>query len=282
MAAFTTQLNWAGPVNRLHPLNRNLQHWWMVVPGLTGGRMLIDINDPSNGFHGTLNSSMDPATDWVSADPHPPSGFGALDFVRDSQRVDMTGLTSAKWVGQEKLTLCALWKPVTTTQNGYIFNCTKNSNACWGLNRVGVSDIAFHVNTTGGFTQLNGDPIFPATVGLYGVHIGTYDGADMRLYWDGDEINSVAKTGTIAEQSASQTVGLGSLSDNSNGVTAEISSVAVINGALSAQEVREYTREVQQGFPGMLNRIEDELFVEAVAEGPEELFMRRNLAYSRP
>jgi len=85
------------PVNRLHPANRGLVAWWMVLLGTSGGRRFMDIYNPGpNGLHGTL-TNMDPATDFVPSSRL--GSYGELDLDGVDDYIDFgdsqsTGITT--------------------------------------------------------------------------------------------------------------------------------------------------------------------------------------------
>ena len=86
-------LNWLGPVNKLHPINRELKLWLMGIPGLTGGPTWVDLAGPSNGNRGVL-TNMDIRTVWEPSTRL--GGWMALHFTPTNDRVDVSqtaGLT---------------------------------------------------------------------------------------------------------------------------------------------------------------------------------------------
>lgn len=78
-------IDWVCPVNWLAPLNRGLVHWYLCLPGLSGGSRLPDLCRRAVG----ILTGMDPPTDWLSGADRP-GGWGCLDFDGTNDYVEMT------------------------------------------------------------------------------------------------------------------------------------------------------------------------------------------------
>jgi hypothetical protein len=127
-------VNMVCPVNWTHSLNIGLSAWWLVLPGLRGGKRLVDLVNPgSMGSHGIL-TSMDPQFDWVGDSP--PGGFGSLDFDGLDDYVDVPttpalssgGFTVAFWCKKKVATnVCTF--ALKTVEGPYAFNVFMHSGA---------------------------------------------------------------------------------------------------------------------------------------------------------
>jgi hypothetical protein len=156
-------------------------------PTPTGSPNVAD--STSNARNGTSSGAM------TSANQISGEVAGSLDFDGVNDRVDTTNygggatqLTLETWVykrdtGNDRLIAKA--DTTTTSSSGHVFSMGVNNQMLWGFVATGG----------GGATQLNGSVSIPFNTWT---HVAlTYDGSNMRLYVNGVNTDTAAKTGTI-------------------------------------------------------------------------------------
>lgn len=94
-------VNIISPINRLHPINRDLVAWWPCLPGTTGGRRVMDIMDAGpNGNHAIIEN-MTPIECWKSHNRS--NGWGVMNFSNgDTDKVTIPNSNSLdfeNWTG---------------------------------------------------------------------------------------------------------------------------------------------------------------------------------------
>lgn len=264
MSLYTPNLNWLGPINRLHPLNRGLVSWWMIIPGLTGGPTWIDLADPSNGNHGTL-TNMDTATDWVPSNRL--GGWGALDLDGTNDWVDVA---QKDIVGAFPITLCGWMRPNGTTRDYQIITISDKSFSAHYF-QLGLLS-----GTPTWFYQPRSGEAGPETATLSGgaapdlewsfVCGVSKSQSDHELFVNGISAATSSQDISNYPVSTDQT-SIGVLyrngSPDTNLAIAQIDDVRAYKRALSASEALSLYQLSRQGYPGMLNRIEPRLFVAA-------------------
>lgn len=239
-------VNMLSPVDRLHPLNRGLVARWQALPGLTGGRRLIDLVNPGpHGRHGTL-TNMDPATDWVGTSR--PGGYGALDFDGSDDRVavadvpvngDFTLITS---VNIDSLA-------VSTRMIG----SSTNYLMAW--------------NATTIFFRPDGGSASSA-----GHNFAVNEWTNITLRRSGTTLEWFSNGSSLGTATDSRNGTFSSIGADTGGVSpfpGQADDIRLYNRALSASEVRDIYHTSQLQFDPTLNWIRQPRFVAAAGGDPE-------------
>lgn len=212
--------------SRYPHLRRGLVGAWCPSLGPTGN-VLHDWSGRWN--RGTL-TNMDPATDWVV------SGQGyALDFDGSNDYVDCGTATP---LNLTRFTIAAWLRSAGSGGEAAII----------GKGAYGSS--GYHLTHSGGGGNVNG--IYLHVQGNFCLststlndsqwhHVaGTYDGATMRIYWDGRLENSTSVTTT--PNASGTNFEMGRRPGASPYYTGRVDDVAVYNRALSDAEIRLLSR----------------------------------------
>ena len=170
---------------------------------------------------------------------------GALHFDGTDDYVDVgTFDVIAGSAGNDGLTLAAWFKAdsfiSTSADNRIISKSTGTStqNHYWMLSTINSDGVKlrFRLKTDGTTTTLIASSGNIA-VGKWVHAVATYDGSNMRLYQNGVEVGSTAKTGTISTNNA-VSVNIGRSPDGSKEWSGIIDDVRVYNRALSEEEIQ--------------------------------------------
>ncbi len=256
------------PVNLLHPLNRGLVSWWLASPGTMGGSRFVDVMSPGpNGNHGTL-TNMNPATDWVGSSR--PGGWGALDFGGTDEHI---AIGSKDYIASGRPFCISFWM-------------NPDDSALEGIFQVQSS------NTTSGFTAL----IFDSGADYHSINMGgrnaegwgeTYHPiaditADLIDSWNFIVINYNGGTTTSVDSfklfinGINEPLEIGAnfaAHGNNNVIAREGTGSDYFNGTLddfriygsrelTVSEIFQLYQLSQQGYPGLLNRIDRRVFAE--------------------
>ena len=159
--------------------------------------------------------------------------FDGVDDYADIGTFDVSGsgITIAAWVKADA------FPPAIDTRFISKANSITTSGTWWMLGQTnsGGDKLRFRLKA-GGSTQTliasSGD--LPINTWFHA--IATYDGSTMRLYKDGIEVGSVAKSGTINTDVIS--VNIGRNPDGSNHMDGAIDEVRIYNRALSPDEIK--------------------------------------------
>jgi hypothetical protein len=263
------------PINWAHPLNRGLVSWWLTLPGAYG--RAFKWFDLCNRNHGTL-TNMDPGTDWVGPQGRR-GGWGALSFDGTDDSVQMpqstilkptTAITAAAWVRAADVHDT---QPVLTWDGGSV-----DAYRLQLKDAGGVDSVTFLIGTTAATKTYTAGTKF--LNGTWYHLVGTYDGANVRIYVDGIEEASTALTGNITYNPfGDQRVYIGSSNTVSSFRKGLIDDVRIYNRALSAGDVAWLYQLSQQYYPGLLNRIPSWKYAEqaavAAVGGPFPHHLRR-------
>lgn len=271
-----SSINMASPVNWGHPLNRGLVSWHMVLPGMASGSRLTDLVTPgSSGHHGTF-INMDP-DDWV-AESHP-GGYGSIDFdgsndfisVPDHPALRLTdALTVNAWfnldafVGNDWRGLVAKGKASESAGANHNYLLVLEDDTFTG--GLG-STMGLLIETSSGANNYGYYDITTTTTPLDTWHMltGTWDGVTIAAYQDAkdDKTTTKAFSGPPDTGDAVVTFGAGT---NVGGqrLNGSLNDIRIYNRALSLKETEQYYLLSQQGWPGLLNRIEPRRFVATV------------------
>lgn len=214
-------------------INRGTIGWWVVDTDFAanpsfGGNLLYDT---SNFRRPMALTNMDPATDWTIAD-----GRRCLDF--DGSNDSAIGRCTVQGASGFAM---ATWVRIATNQLGYIVSMP-NASASNGVDIYlnGTNSIRCWANTSGGNSGITGTYTY-AGAGWLRI-VSTYDGANHKLYINGGEVQTGAKTGTV-------NTGLGEINVGDFGTgfsdpaACQIAEVRVWNRGLTPSEVwQDYRR----------------------------------------
>ncbi len=275
VAAFNN-INWTGPVNKLHSLNRRLEAWWLVVPGLTGGITWIDLTDPSNGNHGMLLNMG--SSDWVGASI--PGSWGALDFDAINDHVAIPSKDYLSSGSPFTISLRVFVRTMPTSGGDGLFQF-QSSNTTSGfvsflLDQDAATEDYKSINFGGRNAEGWGEQYHPiadissSLLNVWKMLTITYNGGSttdvnsFKLYIDG--IDEPIKIGNNFGPHGNNNVlgrnGIGGLFFDG-----QMDDVHIYSRALLADEVFQLYLFSLLGYPGVLNRIPRRLVIPAVAGG---------------
>lgn len=208
------QVDWGNPINR------GLISWWLFNEG--AGSRLTDIAGRNDG----VLTNMDP-TDWVG-NLH----GGALDFDGSNDSVSVPldpslnkpkgEATYSVWFKADAANVVARLMTLKAP-----FSLLQNSSP----SRIGIQ-----LNTTSGSSALY---VTFSDTSSWHLLTCTYDGATIRVFLDGFQKGSVAKTGTINDESTEDlyfgrfSAAIGQLFNG------QIGGAQIYDRALTTQEVRQ-------------------------------------------
>jgi hypothetical protein len=262
------------PVNLLHPQNRGLVAWYLALPGITGGSRFVNIcrAGDKDGNHGTLTNGPT----WGGALDSGGSGSIGLDSTDDTITMDYAALRPSA------VTLAMTYN---ATSVGAVFRSVAGIHwqAGYGFVIAGSANtLRFFINGwdpfySGGDSQV--DAAF--TAGVTRRVVGTYDGANVKIYVEGALIDTSGSYTTAinyapaAEGGVTQPFRIGALLPAGNVPNAgSIDDVRVYNRALSASEVASLYIQSRLGHPDTLNRVRRRSFGYVAAGGGAAMFRR--------
>jgi hypothetical protein len=228
----------AAPLNRQHPLARNLVSFNLVLPGRFGGLTAYDLTD---GTPFTLGS----VTTWKDSIQR----YGAWNFTGASgsslESASQKFFHSGATLGQ-KLSLSIWYRTSVGTGNYGMISI--NNNAASSIFGLTVLTAAITVYTSG---STNSFASAFKNDGKWHNFIGTWDGATITAYQDG------ASLGTIAQSTAM--VGTSRLTIGNRGAgslffNGDLDAGMFWNRTLNAAEAQMAWQEGLRGFPRLLNR----------------------------
>lgn len=210
-------------LNLHHEDARDLRAFWAGQEA--GGSLLHDLT--RNGNEGILQN-MAPAQDWVGG----PQGFaldldGIDDFVQvsHSPTLNITG----------KQITCEVWFRARSIPANFVSPLCKTTSNLWNDGygfylRTSPARLYFYVSH---YSDNTAYIAFDDTVSWHHA-VGTYDGANVRLYLDGEEGTPDSYTGNISGNTADLWIGKGRHIFEWDGW---ISSAAIWERALGKREV---------------------------------------------
>jgi len=222
------------------PFARGLVGFWaMGAAQHWGSSKLLDLSPYGN--HGTL-TNMDPATDWVHDGERAGLDFDGVDDVvlADFQPAIFSDtLTVAAWTRL----LATDWYPAITG-----LDCDLNSGVYMRFFGT-TSQPAFRVFTSAGNGNI--ELTSAVTLGERILLVGTYDGAQVRLYQDGTVRGTASISGTVTWKGTSK-IAIGALDSISFEIPAVLDDIRIYNRALSAAEIKQLYEETLDGSYGSL------------------------------
>jgi len=251
-------VNLYDPVNRSHPLNAGRVAWWLIVPGLDGGKTWYDL---MGLYHGAL-TNMDSASGWRKSSRQ--GAFGDMQFDGSNDVVTVTNRAPLQLSGN--LSIAVTLTPTafaTSTKYHFAGALEKGSGGSvnyliglTALTKTGAISSAMFQHMNSGFTlkQATGSVL---STGVPYRLTGTYDGSNIRLYTNGVLSATTAQTSGTLTSSGNVSIGR-SVYDASalRFVNGLIDNVSIWNRALSAAEVLADYELSRREYPGVLNRLE--------------------------
>ena len=211
----------------LPPEMQPVAHWRLDE---SGGAVAMDSS--GNSHHASLNAGPSPT--WIQGKVGLALAFhGSGDYVNcgNDPIFDVT----------DKMTVAA-WVYIGTVPADWTGIVTKGDDA-WRLSTYSrTTQIHFAVTGPPDYRSINGNTVL--TTGAWHYVVGTYDGADIRLYIDGveDSASPAAYGGTIA--TSGHNVWIGGNSDRpGREFDGAIDEVAIWNRALSVGEIEWLTND---------------------------------------
>lgn len=262
------------PVNWLAPLNQGLVAWYMAVPGWGGGTKLVDLCEPWRfSRYGTL-TNMDPITDWVYVGGmYSLTLDGSNDFVR---------IPTTPALCPSLITVSATARPTAGAAGGNqgVTSMSAATANGWALYRTGVTSsesVTFGIHSTTFTSTSTAVGSFGPLNRTYRV-TGTYDGVNIRAYFDGTRSTQIAKTGNITLSTTD--VAIGNLYTTGQYFPGFIDDVRIYNRALSDREVEVEYQHAFSGWSEELNRVDagSSPLLLPVAAVDELIYLRQHLA----
>ena len=270
-------VNIAGPVNRAHPLARDLAHWWLCLPGIMGGEFLPDIMVPLSPMN---TASMHAQRQTTGADTYTnaptwgsgtnrPGGFGHMvnpAFTSPSGIMQGGDALGANGVGTFDFTLVAAFN---------IISFKDTSDCIMGQMGVGTGGIVvFVVDTTHLLRFSMGTSVPHAFSGTTALTAEKWN--QVAVTWTSvGPLAAIYLNGALETTSAALTVANRALpsgarnyifSGNPNTssarpLNARFDDFRVYTRALSAPEILDIYQNSLLGYPGLLNRTGPMLYV---------------------
>lgn len=242
-------VNWQNPIDRTHPLNRDLRACWLLRPGAMGGRTVRDLMGDHDG---TLVGA-----DHYGFATAPPSWGailydGANDYTdignsEDYYTSSATEMTVSVWFldqssnSAEKRLMTFL--RASGSSGVSIGKSKPTANKCFGAYRNGAA--GFQVIETS--TSIDD--------GEWHCLAYVLNGANAELYLDGVSEASASDVGSAETfTSGSFPADIGAFNRTGYRWDGLIGSCSVWDRALSGREVADYHDLSQVGYPGLLNR----------------------------
>jgi hypothetical protein len=247
------QIDWVDPVNRLHWLNRDLEAWYLALPGM-GGSSWQDLTKAHDAEF--VNGPL-----FVNTQDRL-GGFGSVEFDGDDDRAD-TGTIAAVMIGAElsPFTICMQVYFRTITSNDRIFGSdgvspgrfyisTQAASVFWGLGSK-FGNLSSNAVVTGVWTHL----------------VWTFSGTIIKFYLDGIQTETYDFSGDSLTW-GSDTILIGDIPGaSSQPMDGYLDDIRILRRAISPEEVIEVCNESSLGHPGTLNRIESISYAEPEAGG---------------
>ena len=162
----------------------------------------------------------------------------AMDFVAASEQHIEIGDVAPLNITGDQITLSCWVKPASFSAEQKIIAKWSDDGGAFSyllaVDAVGDDKIRFVVNTGS-----NGiaDGTTSMTVGTWHLMTGTYDGTTVRVYLDGVEDGTTAKTGNISSTTAPVRIGVGSGAFDEQPADASVEDVRIYDRVLSPDEI---------------------------------------------
>ncbi len=257
----TTLINWVDPINRLHPLVRSMNNWWMPVSGAVGGGALFDLcrfnsalfanppqpdGPPRPG--GNVALTYNGSDQYAVADNEAPLRFGTDDFTLSAWFRNTNGAGGTQCIcSKDDFTSGGRWAFYVHTDQGLTFSSNGDFTGLRGSNGLKGGGLLHKsvIIRRGDLRELWGNGILEVS---------------NATYFSGDDLNIGGRFLIGANDNA--------------GAGAEwfwggqIDAIQIWKGrAFTADQIRWLRYEAMQGFPDMLNWVDRRVFLPVAAVG---------------
>lgn len=235
------------PVNLSHPLNRGLVSWWKVLPNFRGGKQIRDLCQHRLTTQMDFNIGGDSVTGKWSGVTHP-GGFGAWDL-------DSNDLVDAASGGYDhgsdgNFTVTCWYNPHSAGTRSDILQIWSTGQHKWILLETfsGSGKPQFFISTDGNNYPSSGVGSKALSNGTWDWIAGSYDGATIKVFMNGDLEASNAEAG--GSFSSTEVIHFGRAGTYAHGY---LDDVRVYDRALSDDETRRLFLLSCQKYTPLLN-----------------------------
>jgi hypothetical protein len=227
------------PVNRKHPLAKDLIAWWLCVPGLIGG---IKFYDLVNSNHATLINMGRVNNGWVK--PNRPGGMGCLEFEGGSSIAGRGHCIASIPNTLTNFTICG-WINTTAailiSGNSHLLEGQNFQHLITNIDAFTFKYYSVFSSTVGGVFSFNTP-----------VHLcSTYSPGQVIGYGNGQQISTGTPTVSLVPPLV-----FGVYKDEvEEYFGGTMDDIRVYNRVLSSQEVYSLYINSKQGYPNLLNRV---------------------------
>jgi len=210
--------------------------------GLVGNWLFYDgAGDELHDFSGKENHGDVAGAVWRDGRYGWSLNFDGDDYVDMGDTLTVTRLTLIAWVNLDRDDVTEFYEVRGPTGGA--------GSRSYGLGNLDTGEFMIRVTTDsrGNVTEVSGGT---TTTGEWRMVAATYDGSDIRLYVDGEEINSAAKTGDIYHESGDLfSLGCEYLSSGgANFLDGKLAWSFIYNRGLTAEEVGEHFESTKNIF----------------------------------
>lgn len=235
------------PVNWQHPLNHGLMALWLGLPDLSAGNIFYDLAGRNNGV--LTGMTIAGSTGWV-----PSTRMGGSSTILCNGSTDVVVPSSAALSPSVALTCCA-WAYFTNAgATSCILSKDSSTNTQSYMLKFSGGTSNMVINGTHGASGV------AVTIGTWAHLVGTYDGANIKIYTNGVLSGTTAYVAAIAVGVSTVQIGGRENTASRQFLNGGVDDVRFYNRALSAQEIYELYTLSMMGNPGVLNRISGRMF----------------------
>ena len=180
-----------------------------------------------------------------------------LDFVAANTEYVEIGDVAPLNITGSAITLSAWVKIASTTAEKKVIAKWSDSAGAFSyllsVGGTGNNKVLMAVATPGQTTSVGTTSM---SVGTWHHLVGTYDGTTMRVYLDGVEDDTTAKTGNISSTTAPVRIGMGSGTPPEEPTDGAIDDVRIYDRVLSPDEIAMIFAENVRGHDGIINALQ--------------------------
>lgn len=250
-----------------HPLLRGLQHWYLGVPGLTGGSLWYDLAQSAVREHGVLtNMGYSTTSGWSPSTR--PGGYMQLNLDNTDDYVALAG--NSGLTATTPLTICSWVKLTAITVNttvGILTNCNPTAfqypGLYWRASFGGASqlfrpEVALCSEAGNCGTQINvradASLSFNTWYHLCVAVDGSATAAGIALYLNGQPLASTVAIdgGTGAFTYTDRPWRIGRELNDGQPFNGSLDDLMIFTRALAAREITQLYQSSAQGHPALL------------------------------
>lgn len=243
------------PVVRDHPLAHGLVSWWLVLPGLDGGRQWADIAGLN---HGTLTNMTTSASGWRGTTR--PGGWGHLLFDGSNDYVNVPYSAALDFEVGKQFTLSVWVQGAGAQETGAGILCRGDGGGGEQYCIDCAASYRFITRAADNLPAVVNSGVGPN--GSWEMLTAVFRSSEMQLYHNGVLKSNGSSPSTLFSTNHALSIG-----SRQNGNTAYdlnwlggIDSPRVYNRALSAAEVRALYDESRTGYPTALRRLPSTIY----------------------